>query len=230
MKKNIVMIGGSNGIGLALAKLIHTDVHLYIASKSTPSQEQLEHTYIPFNVLEQSLDVSNLPEQIDGFIYCPGSITLKPFKRLQVEDFKKDMDINFFGLVTSFQSIVSRMSKGSSAIFFSTVAVAQGMPFHSSIAAAKSAVEGFAKAIAAEYAPNIRVNVIAPSLTDTPLASRLLNTDAKKALHGDKHPLKRVGTAEDIAATAAFLLSDKSSWITGQVLHVNGGLNSLSIA
>ena len=230
MKKNIVMIGGSNGIGLALAKLIHTEVHLYIASKSTPSLEQLEHTYIPFNVLEQSLDVSNLPEQIDGFIYCPGSITLKPFKRLQVEDFKKDMDINFFGLVTSFQSIVSRMSKGSSAIFFSTVAVTQGMPFHSSIAAAKSAVEGFAKAIAAEYAPNIRVNVIAPSLTDTPLASRLLNTDAKKALHGDKHPLKRVGTAEDIAATAAFLLSDKSSWITGQVLHVNGGLNSLSIA
>lgn len=230
MKKNIVMIGGSNGIGLALAKLIHTEVHLYIASKSTPSLEQLEHTYIPFNVLEESLDITNLPEQIDGFIYCPGSITLKPFKRLQVEDFKKDMDINFFGLVSSFQSIVSRMSKGSSAIFFSTVAVTQGMPFHSSIAAAKSAVEGFAKAIAAEHAPNIRVNVIAPSLTDTPLASRLLNTDTKKALHGDKHPLKRVGTAEDIAATAAFLLSDKSSWITGQVLHVNGGLNSLSIA
>lgn len=114
-------------------------------------------------------------------------------------------------------------------VFFSTIAVGTGMPFHTSVAAAKGAIEGFAKSMAAEYAPKIRVNVIAPSLVDTPLASRLLNNDKKRESMDERHPLKRVGTAADIAHSAVFLLSDKSTWITGQIVGVDGGLSTLNI-
>ncbi|MGK0385781.1 MAG: 3-oxoacyl-[acyl-carrier protein] reductase, partial [Patiriisocius sp.] len=162
-------------------------------------------------------------------VYCPGSINLKPFKRIKPETFQEDLEINFLSLVRVVQGLLPKLtaSKHASLVFFSTVAVKVGMPFHTSVAASKGAIEGFAKAFAAEYAPNIRVNVIAPSLTDTPLAGRLLSSDEKKEKMGELHPLKRVGTAEDIANIASFLLSDASSWITGQVLGVDGGKSTL---
>ncbi|CAI8235878.1 MAG: 2-(S)-hydroxypropyl-CoM dehydrogenase [SAR116 cluster bacterium] len=148
---------------------------------------------------------------------------------LSNEAFRADMEINFFAMVPVVQAILPKMNAGASMVFFSTVAAQMGMPFHASIAAAKGAVEGFVRSIAAENAPKIRVNAIAPSLTDTPLAGRLLNNDKKKEMMDARHPLKRVGTAQDIAQMAVFLLSDKSSWISGQVMGVDGGMGSLNV-
>ena len=147
---------------------------------------------------------------------------------LSLDSFREEMEINFFNMIQVVQDIMPKMAEGSSMVFFSTVAVGTGMPFHTSIAAAKGAVEGFARALAAEYAPKVRCNVIAPSLVDTPLAARLLNNDRKKEMMADRHPLKRVGKAADIAGLASFLLQDSGSWITGQVLGVDGGLSALN--
>ena len=146
-----------------------------------------------------------------------------------VDTFMADMQLNFFSLVKIVKDIMPRMGEGSGMVFFSTVAVGTGMPFHTSVAAAKGAIEGFAKSLAAEYAPKVRCNVVAPSLVDTPLASRLLSNDRKQEMMAARHPLKRVGKAEDIAAAAAFLLSEESSWMTGQIIGVDGGLSTLNV-
>ncbi len=150
---------------------------------------------------------------------------------LKPSDFEEDININFMSLVKAVHALLPKLKKSEQAslVFFSTVAVKVGMPFHTSVAAAKGAIEGFAKALAAEYAPTFRVNVIAPSLTDTPLAAQLLNNDKKREKMNDRHPLKRVGTTEDIAAIAKFLLTDQSAWITGQVFGVDGGMSTLNI-
>ena len=180
-----------------------------MASRTSENLQHKNITHITFNVTVDELDLSTLPEKIDGFVYCPGSINLKPFKMMSLETIKDDMELNFFALVKVMKHIISRMNEQSSIVFFSTIAVGTGMPYHTSVAASKGAIEGFAKSLAAEYAPKIRVNVIAPSLVDTPLAKRLLNNDKKRALMNERHPLNRIGNAEDIAETAIFLLSDK---------------------
>lgn len=230
MSKNILLIGGSHGIGNAIVQHMHSDNKLFVASREN---ENLPDgvTHIKFDALTEELDTSQLPESLDGFVYCPGSINLKPFKMLKQEHFEEDMEINFFSLIKATRTVLPLLTKNgtSSIVYFSTVAVGTGMPFHTSVAAAKGAIEGYARALAAEYAPTIRVNVIAPSLVDTPLAGRLLNNDAKKEKMGEMHPLKRVGTPEDIAGVAAFLLHQNEGWITGQVIGVNGGKGSLSL-
>ena len=148
---------------------------------------------------------------------------------LKLEQFKEEMELNFFGLVATVKAILNQMSEQSSMVFFSTVAVQTGMPFHSSISAAKGAIEGFTRALAAELAPKVRVNAIAPSIVDTPLASRLLNNEKKVEMIADKHPLKRIGNADELASAVSFLLDEKNSWITGQILGVDGGKSSLSV-
>jgi NAD(P)-dependent dehydrogenase (short-subunit alcohol dehydrogenase family) len=170
-----------------------------------------------------------LPPVLDGLVYFPGSITLKPFRRLSAEDFLTDYGINCLGAVSAIQSALPALkaAPAASIVLFSTVAVAQGLPFHASIAAAKGAVEGLARSLAAELAPKIRVNVIAPSLTDTPLASPLLNTDVKREAAAKRHPLQRVGDPEHTAKLAAWLLSDDSAFLTGQTLRPDGGLSSV---
>ena len=227
--KNILLIGGSHGIGLEIIKELSDSTQLYVASRTAPDFNHPNIHTLHFDVLTDTLDLSALPDQLDGFVYCPGSINLKPLKMLSNEAFRADMEINFFAVVPVVQAILPKMNAGASMVFFSTVAAQMGMPFHASIAAAKGAVEGFVKSIAAENAPKIRVNAIAPSLTDTPLAGRLLNNDKKKEMMDARHPLKRVGTAQDIAQMAVFLLSDKSSWISGQVMGVDGGMGSLNV-
>lgn len=229
MKKNILLIGGSHGIGFSIASELQKEHNVYIASRTKEEIQNLNVTHIPFDVLNDELDTSVLPDELHGFVYCPGSINLKPFKMMSLDTFYEDMELNFFSLVKIVKNIISKMSVNSSMVFFSTVAVGTGMPFHSSVAAAKGAIEGFAKSMAAEYAPKIRINVVAPSLIDTPLAKRLLNTDKKVEMMSQRHPLKRVGKPEDIADVSLFLLSDKSSWMTGQILGVDGGLSSLNI-
>ena len=177
--KNILLIGGSQGIGLAIAKELENKNNVYVASRTSENLEKLNVTHIPFDVLTDTLDISLLPATIDGLVYCPGSINLRPFRGLKLETFESDMQINFFSMVKVIQSILPQLtaSNQSSIVLFSSVAASMGMPFHTSVAAAKGAIEGFAKALAAEYAPKIRVNVIAPSLTNTPLADKFLNNE-----------------------------------------------------
>ncbi len=229
--KNILLIGGSYGIGYAIAKELQFEAKIYIASRTNENLEELNITHIPFNVETDTLDISTLPAVIDGLVYCPGTINLRPFKGLKPEVFEHDLYLNFICMVKVVQTVLPNLvaSNQSSIILFSSVAASVGMPFHTSVSASKGAIEGFAKALAAEYTPKIRVNVIAPSLTDTPLADKFLNNDVKREKSSERHPLKRFGTQEDIANMATFLLSDKSSWITGQTLHVDGGISSVQI-
>ena len=142
---------------------------------------------------------------------------------------REDMEINFFGAINCIKAVSDRLQQNSSILLFSTVAVQQGMPFHASIAAAKGAIEGLTRSLAAEFAPKVRVNAIAPSIVDTPLAKRLLNNDRKRELISDKHPLKRVGEVKDISELGCFLLSPSASWITGQIIGVDGGKSSISL-
>lgn len=227
--KNILLIGGSHGIGLSMAKQLVQHNNVLIASRTSEDLGNLNVTHIPFDATKDEIDTTALPEEIHGFAYCPGSINLKPFKMMGLETFEEDMQLNFFSLVKVVKAISPKMSEGSSMVFFSTVAVGTGMPFHTSVAAAKGAIEGFAKSMAAEYAPKIRINVVAPSLVDTQLATRLLSNDRKREMMSQRHPLKRIGKSEDIANIAVFLLSDKSSWMTGQIVGVDGGMSTLNI-
>ena len=229
--KNILLIGGSYGIGLAIAQELQNDNNIFVASRSNENLAGLNVTHIPFDASIDTLDTSKLPAVIDGLVYCPGSINLRPFRGLKPEAFEADLQINFISLVKVIQAVLPNLtaSEQSSIVLFSSVAASMGMPFHTSVAAAKGAIEGFAKALAAEYAPKIRVNVIAPSLTDTPLADKFLNNETKQEKSAERHPLKRFGKPEDSAQMASFLLSDKSSWISGQIFHVDGGMSTLLV-
>ena len=229
--KNILLIGGSYGIGLAIAQELQNENNIFVASRTNENLSGLNVTYIPFDASTDTLDTSKLPAILDGLVYCPGSINLRPFRGLKPEAFEADLQINFSSLVKVLQAVLPNLTAGeqSSIVLFSSVAASMGMPFHTSVAAAKGAIEGFAKALAAEYAPKIRVNVIAPSLTDTPLADKFLNNETKQEKSAERHPLKRFGKPEDSAQMASFLLSDKSSWISGQIFHVDGGMSTLLV-
>ena len=179
MKKNILIIGGSSGVGLELVKLLYEDHNLIVANRTNESISGLPITFIPFDVETDELDVNQIPDQLNGFVYCPGSINLRPFKGLKEEVFKNDFSINVLGAIKTLQAVQNKLQNSetpSSVVFFSTVAVRTGMPFHSSVAAAKGALEGLARSLAAELAPKIRVNVIAPSLVDTRMAEKFLNS------------------------------------------------------
>lgn len=229
--KNILLIGGSYGIGLAITQELQNDNNIFVASRTNENLAGLNVTHIPFDASTDTLDASKLPAILDGLVYCPGSINLRPFRGLKPEAFEADLQINFISLVKVIQAVLPNLtaSEQSSIVLFSSVAASMGMPFHTSVAAAKGAIEGFAKALAAEYAPKIRVNVIAPSLTDTPLADKFLNNETKQEKSAERHPLKRFGKPEDSAQMASFLLSDKSSWISGQIFHVDGGMSTLLV-
>jgi NAD(P)-dependent dehydrogenase (short-subunit alcohol dehydrogenase family) len=234
MSKNYLIIGGSSGIGLAIAQTLSLQGHqVWVASRAyKPALSeipQIKHiVWDVENPLQQEL--STLPETIHGLVYCPGTINLKPFHRLTRQEIQQDFNINVLGAIDVLQHTLKHLknAKGASVVLFGTVASALGMNFHASVATVKSALEGLSKSLAAEWASSlIRVNTIAPSLTDTPLASKLLSGEDKKEAAGKRHPLGRVGTAQDIANMAVFLLSDQASWITGQTIGVDGGMGTL---
>jgi NAD(P)-dependent dehydrogenase (short-subunit alcohol dehydrogenase family) len=228
---NYLIIGASSGIGKALSLQLADAGHRVFGTYNT-NEIQSNHTeieYHPLNVLDEKFSLDFLPEELNGIIYCPGSINLRPFERIKPDDFINDYNLQVVGAIRTIQAVASKLknSKNAAIILFSTVAVQSGLPFHSQVAASKGAIEGLTKALAAEYAPKIRVNCVAPSLTDTPLAASLLNNEQKKDANAQRHPLKRNGTTEDIANMVEFLLSTKASWITGQIIHVDGGISTL---
>jgi len=231
MMKNILLIGGSYGIGKAVAENLANNNQVIVASRSSEGFDSENIKHVTFDATKDAISELDLPERIDGFVFCPGSINLRPFKNLREETFEEDFQLNFIAMVKSLKGVLPNLlkSEDASIVLFSTVAVKMGMPFHTSVSASKGAIEGFAKAFAAEYAPKIRCNVIAPSLTNTPLAERLLGDERKKENAAERHPLKRVGETKDIAAMAGFLLEEESSWITGQVFAVDGGMSTLKI-
>ena len=230
--KTYVVFGGSRGIGASLVSVLLKDGH-HVVNISRKSCE-VDHQNLSFSSLDVLDDEWNsLPElqEIHGLAYCPGSIDLKPLRRVSVEDMEEAMDINLYGALKAVQWAypVMRKTPKAAVVLFSSVAVSQGMPFHTVIASAKGAVEGFTKSLAAEFAPKVRVNCIAPSLTDTELASDLLRDNKRREASADRHPLKRIGQREDIAHAAQYLLGEESSWVTGQVLHVDGGMSSIRV-
>jgi NAD(P)-dependent dehydrogenase (short-subunit alcohol dehydrogenase family) len=231
--QNQVIIGASSGMGRALAQVLVNEGHRVYGTfnKTTENRPEGLTGYTHLNVLDENPDFSFLPENIDGLVYCPGAVNLKPFARIKPEDFISDYQLQLVGAVKVVQACLPKLKNSSQAsvVLFSTVAVQTGFNFHSLVASSKGAVEGLTKALAAEFAPKIRVNCIAPSITNTPLAGTLLNTDEKKDANAQRHPLKKIGQPEDLANLAAFLLSEKSSWITGQVLHADGGMSSLKV-
>lgn len=239
--KNYLVVGASSGIGRATAhRLLDEEATVYAWSRrDDPDLAERGAVQVPRDITK-SIDAAtiDLPGELHGLVYAPGTISLAPFKRLTPELFQSDLEVNLLGAVRVLQAVLDRLlaagaagdaSNGASVVLFSTVAVARGMAFHASVAAAKGAVEGFARSMAAEYAPRrLRFNVIAPSLTDTPLAANLLGSEKKAEAAAERHPLKRTGVPGDMAGAALFLLDPENSWITGQVLGVDGGLGSLA--
>ncbi len=228
---NYLIIGGSSGIGSALVAQLVEEGHQVFATYNThPVTSSFPNlSYYSLNVLDETLNLSFLPEKLDGIAFCPGAIQLKPFARIQPADFIADYHLQVVGAIKVIQGALPALKNAEQAsiVLFSTVAVQLGLNFHSLVSASKGAIEGLTKSLAAEFAPKIRVNAIAPSLTNTPLASSLLNSDQKIEANAERHPLKRVGKPEDISAMAAFLLSPKTSWMTGQILSVDGGMGTI---
>ncbi|PSG88346.1 SDR family NAD(P)-dependent oxidoreductase [Aurantibacter aestuarii] len=226
--KTILIVGGSKGIGNAILKNLADSHHIINISRSKPDFKHDNLTHHSLDVLSEDLPEIEL---LDTIIYCPGSINLKPIKRLKVEDFKEDFNINVIGAVKVIQQYLDVLRKGDkpSILLFSTVAAKLGMPFHASVAASKSAVEGLTKSLGAELAPSIRVNAIAPTVTDTELASKLLRNEKQIENMVDRHPLKKFLQPEEVADMAAFLISDKAASLSGQVFEMDCGIVSFKI-
>jgi len=211
--KNIVIIGGSKGIGNVIINNLIENNSITNLSRTTPSLSHNNLTHISSDIINDD-ELPSLNE-VDTLIYCPGSINLKPINRLKIEDFKNDFEINVLGAVKAIQHFLPLLKKGNnpSILLFSTVASKLGMPFHASIASAKSAVEGLVKSLGAELAPTIRVNAIAPTVTDTELASKLLRNEKTIESIKERHPLKKFLNPEEVADMANFLISDKAKAI-----------------
>lgn len=231
--KNYLIIGGSSGIGASIVEKLSESAENNIVSTyfSNAKEDKANVQFFHYNVEMDNLADHALPEEIHGFVYCPGAIMLKPFKRLTEQSVMDDFKLQVVGAVNAIQAILPNLTaaKNASIVLFSTVAVQQGFNFHAQVAMSKGAIEGLTKSLAAEFAPLIRVNCIAPSLTDTPLSERLLNSDEKRKANADRHPMKQIGTADDSGELAVFLLSEKSKWMTGQIIHLDGGMSSIKM-
>ncbi|MAR22342.1 MAG: oxidoreductase [Euryarchaeota archaeon] len=210
-----------------------SDIARFLVENSNSEFEFIELTSTPTLPNQHQIDVQNeesypqIEGEINGLVYFPGSINLKPFSSLKLTDFQTDYEINVLGLIKTLKHYHKQFAMDSSVVFISSVAASVGMPYHASISMFKSAIEGLCRSLAAEWSPKVRVNCIAPSVVQTKLSSRLFRTDTQVEQMNTRHPLQKVGQPKNISDAISFLLSDKSSWITGQTLHIDGGLSSL---
>ena len=223
---NILVVGGSKGIGAALIETLLPENTVINLSRTAPSITHPNLIHNDFDVLQDDIP---LFEDVQGIVYCPGSINLKPITSLKTEDFKADFEINVLGAVKIIQKYARKLKKqdNASVVLFSTVAVQQGMPFHASVAAAKGAIEGITKSLAAEFAGAVRFNCIAPTMTRTSLAAGILKNEEAEQRIAQRHPSKMINEAEDVAALVQFLLSPSSKNMTGQILGIDGGMSTL---
>lgn len=232
MNKNILIAGGTSGIGAATLQLLLEETHdVYCACRSPEKLPGNSRVHgIKFDATQPSSQL-HLPRQLEGFVYFPGTITLKPFSKLTEKDFLRDYQVNFLGAASLLQKALPALlkAKHASVVLFSSVAAQTGLPYHASIAAAKGAVEGMTRSLAAELAPRVRVNCIAPSLTDTPLAAPLVSSDDKREASANRHPLNRLGDPAEVALLVQLLISGGSGFMTGNVLRPDGGLSSLKL-
>ena len=226
--KNILLIGGSTGIGYELSQKLKEDNNIFI---STRNQDKFNHPNIKTNELDldKEFETDWLPDHLDGFVYLPGTINLRPFKGLKPSVFLEDFNVNVIGCIKILQKVLPKIqvAENPSVVLFSTVAVKIGMPFHSSVSSSKGAIEGLTRSLAAEFAPKIRVNAIAPSILDTPLAEKFLNSETKLENSRNRHPMKEIGSPKDISEVVKFLLEDNSKWMTGQIIPFDGGISSV---
>jgi 3-oxoacyl-[acyl-carrier protein] reductase len=232
LAKSILVVGGNSGIGLRVVERLSAAGHsLTVAVRNRGALEAMGGLSLQHFDAEDRGASLELPDTLDAVIYLPGTISLKPFHRLTEDEFQRDMEVNFMGAVRVLQQALpalKRAASGSGAVvLFGSVAATTGMPFHASIGSAKAAVEGLARSLAAELAPAVRVNAVAPSLTDTPLASSLLSSEERAAAAAKRHPLNRVGDAGEVAELVEFLVSDASRFITGQVIGIDGGMSTV---
>jgi NAD(P)-dependent dehydrogenase (short-subunit alcohol dehydrogenase family) len=226
--KHYVIVGASSGIGFELAKMLSASNQITALSRSEKNLTTLPNTtFYTLDISEENTAFPALDKPVDGLIYCPGTINLKPFRSLRTEDYLNEWNINFLGAVKTIKHFLPQLQQAENPniVLFSTVAVQAGMAFHASIAAAKGAVEGLTRSLAAEFAPKIRVNAVAPSLTNTPLADKLVNVEAKLKSAEERHPLKKIGQPDDIANAVLYLLN--ANWVTGQIMSVDGGMSAL---
>lgn len=227
--KNFVVVGGRSGIGRQLSLKLEAAGHAVFSLSRQTAPDSLGIRHIVFDAINDPWPKNDLPDCIDGLAYCPGSITLKSIRSLKTDDVLEDLQVNLIGAINVVKSALPLLKKVSEAqlLFFSTVAVHVGMPFHSSVAAAKGAVEGLTRSLAAELSPEIRVNAIAPSIVDTPLAQRLLSSPERIAAAQERHPVKQIGSADQVASLASALLQGELNWATGQIFHLDGGISAI---
>lgn len=232
--KNYIVIGGSSGIGRAIVNQLASEGNNVFATYFSANVSKLQLTNVSYHYLDVNdshSDMSWMPEVVDGFVYTPGAIVLLPFGRLKSEKITADFNLQVLGAVKTLQAVLPNLKKSNhpSVVFFSTVAVQMGFNFHSQVAISKGAIEGLTRSLAAEFAPTIRVNAIAPSITNTPLAAKFLSTEDKIVANAERHPLKKIGEPSDIAEMGVFLLSEKSKWMTGQIINVDGGITRIKM-
>ena len=218
----VLLVGASSDISISLQNNFSSNYE-FINLSSNSDFSSIDN----FNILDPATYLEI--DSIDGIVYFPGSINLKPFKRLSMDEFKKDYDINVLGVLNILKFYQSKLSIGASVVFISSVAASFGMPFHSSISMCKSSLEALARSLAAEWAPKVRVNCVAPSLVNTKLSERFFRNEKQQEQMNSRHPLNKTGNPEDISNAIEFLLSKKSAWVTGQILNIDGGISSLKI-
>lgn len=230
MERNILVVGGNSGVGKEIVRQLSAAGDLVrVAARRGDAGDALGSvTYQTYDAADPSA-ILELPERLDGLVYCPGTILLKPFHRLSDADFQEDLNVNFLGAVRAIRQALPHLKRAeaSSILLFSSIAASTGLPYHASIASAKAAIEGLTRSLAAELSPKIRVNCLSLSLTETPLAAALLGSPEKTKSAQDRHPLKRIGSAEEVAGAARFLLGPSAAFMTGQVLSLDGGLGSV---
>jgi NAD(P)-dependent dehydrogenase (short-subunit alcohol dehydrogenase family) len=223
--KNIVIIGGTKGIGKAIVSEVVDNNNVVCLSRNQTDFSHDNYTFHSFDAL-----VDDYPdfESVDCLIYCPGSINLKPISTLSLDDFRNDFELNVIGAVRAIKKYLNLLKKSGSAsiLLFSTVATKLGMPYHASVSVAKSGIDGLVKTLGSELAPKVRINAIAPTITNTELASKILRNDKVIENMVERHPLKKILSSNEVAKMASFLISEDASSISGQIFNMDAGIVS----